>query len=141
MKEKICANAALVRSVAAEQLGVVVGYDQRGVQWLDRYINGQHAQAAPAVKEKLVHTLGSFLGECIRQTYGGEWVVEPDSPYWFIRFADDNAAYPFSKVHKQLQLGADESVLGFFVAIGAMGLAGPKAAPEKAAGKPWWRPW
>ncbi|PWF45993.1 hypothetical protein [Massilia glaciei] len=139
MKEKIFANAALVRSVAAEQLGVVVGYDARGVQWLDRYIDGQHAQATPEVKEKLVHTLGSFLGECIRQTYGGQWVVEPESPYWFIRFSDDNAAYPFSKVSKQLRHGADESVLGFFVAIGAMGLTGPKAAAQAA--KPWWRPW
>jgi hypothetical protein len=142
MEAKIRANAELVRSVAAEQLGIKVDYDEHGVRWLDRYINTQYAMASIEVKDKLVHTLGSFLGECIRETYGGEWTVEADSPFWFIRFSEENAAYPYSKVHKQLQLGADESVLGFFLTIGTLPQLSHSAAPVvMSETKPWWRIW
>ena len=41
MEQHIIANAELVRKVAAEQLEIAVQYDEAGVRWLDKYIDGQ----------------------------------------------------------------------------------------------------
>ena len=71
MESNIRSNAELVRSVARETLGVSVDYDEAGVRWLDQYIDGQRQSASQELKERLQGTLGSYLGECIRLTYGG----------------------------------------------------------------------
>ncbi|HEX3069109.1 MAG TPA: hypothetical protein VHX14_11080 [Thermoanaerobaculia bacterium] len=137
MESKIQANAELVRTVAKEQLGVDVGYDEAGVRWLDGYIARQHESASDELKNQLVNTLGSFLGECIRQTYGGQWATDPQSGAWCIQFSPRNNAYPFNKVRKQLFEGADDSVLPFFTAIAALF----PAAAQTPAAKPWWKVW
>lgn len=115
MVDRIRANAELVVSVAAKQLGVAVGYDEAGVRWLDGYIQHQHEQGNPANHDGLVSTLGSFLGECIIRSFGGAW-AEVDG-LWCVRFDDRNAAFPFAKVGKHLEHGAEDSVLSFFTAI------------------------
>jgi hypothetical protein len=115
MVDRIRANAELVVSVAARQLGEAVWYDEAGVRWLDGYIQRQHEQGDPANRDGLVSTLGSFLGECIVRTFGGEWDEVDGS--WCVRFDDRNGAYPFAKVAKQLDNGAEDSVLSFFTAI------------------------
>jgi hypothetical protein len=118
MVDRIRANAELVVSVAAKQLEEAVAYDEAGVRWLDGYIQRQHEQGNPANRDGLVSTLGSFLGECIVHSYGGEWAEEDGS--WCVRFDDRNAAYPFAKVAKQLEHGAGDSVLSFFTVIPAV---------------------
>ena len=45
------ANADLVVSVAAKQLGEAVGYDEAGVRWLDGYIQRQHQKGNPSREE------------------------------------------------------------------------------------------
>jgi hypothetical protein len=136
MVERIRANAELVVSVATQQLGQAVGYDEAGVRWLDGYIQRQHEQGNPDIRGGLVSTLGSFLGECIVRSFGGEWAEVDGS--WCVRFDDHNAAYPFAKVGKQLEHGAEGSVLSFFTAIpvlfrGRLKQAEPGAAPDPAA--------
>ncbi|MCW0456905.1 MULTISPECIES: hypothetical protein [Xanthomonas] len=140
MEDRLFANAELVRTVARDQLGVSVEYDEAGVQWLDRYIDGQRVGAADATKEKLPNTLGSYLGECIRQSFGGTWVQDLELG-WGIRVNERITAFPFSKVRKQLADSDGESVLGFYKAIAAM-VAEPAvvAAPNiESAKRPWWK--
>ena len=115
MVDRIRANAELVVSVARDQLGEEVGYDEAGVRWLDEYIQLQHEQGNPANRDGLVSTLGSYLGECIIRSFGGAW-AEVDGA-WCVRFDDHNAAYPFAKVSKQLEHGAGDSLLSFFIII------------------------
>ena len=115
MVDRIRANAELVVSVAAKQLGEAVGYDEAGVRWLDGYIQRQHEQGDPAKRDGLVSTLGSFLGECIVRSFGGEWAEVDGS--WCVRFDPRHAAYPFAKVGKHLEHGAEDSVLSFFTII------------------------
>lgn len=138
MQERILYNAELVRDVARESLEVEVGYDEAGVQWLDKYIDGQRDAAGDETKDALPSTLGAFLGECIRHTYGGEWVSDAEAG-WGVRVNDQLTAFPFAKVKKQLADGDGESVLGFFRTIRAIlgGDAG-NAAPVR---KPWWKIW
>jgi hypothetical protein len=57
----------------ARPLDMEVGFDEAGVTWLDGYIQHQHEQGNPANREGLVSTLGSYLGECIIQSYEGAW--------------------------------------------------------------------
>lgn len=115
MVERIRANAELVISVAAKQLGQTISFDEAGVRWLDGYIQCQHEQGNLGNREGLVSTLGSFLGECVVHRFGGQWAEVDGS--WCVRFDDRSTAYPFAKVAKQLEYGAEDSILSFFAAI------------------------
>jgi hypothetical protein len=102
-------------SPGRDHLDTEVGFDETGVRWLDGYIRHQHEQGDPANREGLVSRLGSYLGECIVQSYGGAWAEVDGS--WCVRFDERNAACPFAKVGKQLECGAEDSVLSFFTLI------------------------
>ncbi|WP_165228160.1 hypothetical protein [Aquisphaera insulae] len=113
--DAIRSNAALVRSVARDQLGEELAYDEQAVRWLDGYIQRQHQSGDRADRDALVSTLGSFLGECLVHSFGGHWAIIDGS--WGIRFDEKNAAFPFAKVAKQLENGSADSVLSFFTVI------------------------
>jgi hypothetical protein len=115
MEERIRSNAELVVSVACNQLGKDIGYDEAGVQWLDGYIQRQHEQGDPADRPGLVGTLGSFLGECIIRSLGGAWAQ--NLGVWCVQFDENNAAFPFAKVANQLDNGEEDSVASFFSAV------------------------
>src|SRR5689334_20506286 len=125
MREKILANAELVRTVVHEQLGIEVGFDQAGVRWLDGYIEGQRDAASASTKERLPGTLGSYLGECIRQSFGGDW-VEDQEQGWAVQVTPRLTVYPFNKVRKQLANAQGDSVLGLYTSLPAL-LKGPRA--------------
>jgi hypothetical protein len=115
MIDRLRANADLVVSIANKQLGKEIGFDEEGVRWLDGYIQRQHEHGDPANIDGLVSTLGSYLGECIIQSYGGTWGEVDGS--WCVRFDDKNGTYPLAKVRKHLENGAEDSVLSFFTLI------------------------
>ena len=143
MESQIRSNAELVRKVARESLGVDVAYDEAGVRWLDQYINSQRESAAPDVKERLPSTLGSYLGECVRQSFGGEWVQDPEAG-WAVRVNDKLTVYPFNKVRKQLSNAEGDSVSSFFATIPAL-LHGKPTRPgeprETDSKRSWWKFW
>lgn len=115
MEEAIRANADLVRSVAARDLGVRPSFDLEGVRWLNQFIDNQARPLSEDLQNKLVQTLGSYLGECIRETYGGAWVESTGS--WAVRFSKGNEVFPFNKVWKQFENGPEDSVLSMFSSI------------------------
>jgi hypothetical protein len=113
MNDAILANADLVLATLRQCYDEPsLGYDAEGVRFLDRFINGRYEDPDDDQEPMLVQTLGSFLGECIRRSHGGEWVEADGS--WAIRFSEGNLAFPFHKVRKQLQHGPEDSVLSFF---------------------------
>jgi hypothetical protein len=111
-------NADRVVAIAREELGVPVGFDQAGVRWLDDFIQRAHERGDAALRGQLVHTLGSYLGQCIVETFGGGW-AEVDGA-WGVRFDERHAVFPFAKVAKQLEHGSEDSVLSFFGSIPAV---------------------
>lgn len=115
MTNPIQHNAALVQQIAREHFQAEIDFDRSGVEWLDAYIMRQHEKGDPAQFDALTSTLGSFFGECIIRTYGGEWAE--DQYGLAVRFDESNAVYPFAKVAKQLEDGAEESVLSMFDTI------------------------
>jgi hypothetical protein len=113
--EAIRRNAELVVSVAAQQLGETIGFDEAGVRWLDGYIQTQHEQGDPGARAGLINTLGSYLGECIIHVFGGGWSQTGGA--WCVCFDERNSVFPFAKVAKHLENGVEDSVLGLFTAI------------------------
>lgn len=69
----------------------------------------------PQGEESIVTTLGSFLGECIIRSFGGEWSMCDGA--WCVRLDEKNAVFPFAKVAKQLENGPGDSVFSFFSVI------------------------
>ncbi|HYH08778.1 MAG TPA: hypothetical protein VEK11_17120 [Thermoanaerobaculia bacterium] len=134
MEQHIRANAELVRRVAREELGETVDYDEAGVRWLDEYLNTQREVAVADVKERLPNTLGAFLGECIRQQYGGLWLNDP-AMGWAVKISERLTVNPFGKVQKQLTSAEGESVLSFFGTIKIL------QAQSVAPARRWWQFW
>lgn len=129
-EEMIRANAEMVLSVARNDFGQDIGFDAAGVRWLDTYIQRLHDEGGVEASEELCDRLGSFLGTCVIETYGGTW---QDTEYgWAVVVKDDFAVFPFNKALKHLTEGAGDSVHGLYASIPAMiGYAAgtPDAAP------------
>lgn len=113
-KEEIHKNAEFVESVISKALGKTAGYGIDGVSWLDAFIQRQHEHGDKNIFDQIVSTYGSYLGECIRQNIGGEWVRIDGTEA--IAFDVKNATFPFTKLRKHLVNGSEsgDSVLGFY---------------------------
>ncbi len=116
MEDKIKANAEMVQELAQETLGIELGYDEAGVRWLAGYIDRQRDAADEPTKQALRSVLGSYLGECICRTYGGQWFDDAEFG-WGVRVSDKLNVFPMNKVKKQLHDANGESVLPFFMMI------------------------
>ncbi|MGD0738798.1 MAG: hypothetical protein ABR957_04320 [Terracidiphilus sp.] len=115
---QIRANAALVVESFAPLTDFTFGLDSRSVEWLDGYINRiRTGEWSEDEIDQMVSNLGSYLGEAIIAAYGGAWAQ--DEHGWHIRFDERNRAYPFAKMAKQLKNGPEDSIFGFYSAIGA----------------------
>jgi hypothetical protein len=119
-REAIQQNARLVIEKLGPLSGLETrfGYNRESVEWVDGFIERQRLR--PEVKanpEEMVQVLGSFLGECVLHTYGGEWREHDGS--WGVFFDAGNAVFPFAKVRKQFDNGLEggDSILGFFEII------------------------
>jgi hypothetical protein len=115
----IRANAELVVRMFAKETDFGFGYDEDSVSWLDAYI--EHIRKNPWTDEEfnqLVSNLGSYLGETIIRSFGGQWSF--DQRGWAIRWDEYNLAYPFIKVAKQLKNGTMDSIYSFYSVTGAL---------------------
>lgn len=147
--EMILANAEMVNRDMGPISGINFGYNAESVQWIDDFINRQRIRqnVGPEFPEGLINVLGSWLGECIRHCYGGEWRY---SEYGLsIRFNERNAVYPFNKTSKQFENGEGDSIYSFFTMIPIVfgdksPLLDGKPSPLPNAGKkkkPFWKFW
>lgn len=118
MIEVIRSNAELIRSLAKRRLGLDLEYDHEAVKWLDGFLTRQRESLDPDQRHGLVQAAGSFLGECIIKTYGGEWSERPDG--WCVQLDAGAHCFPFSKAEKQLMNGPTDSVLSLFEVLPIM---------------------
>ena len=111
------AEAEKVVAAMRDQLGVELNYDKESVAWLEGYIDRIRPQLTNESYSGLATALGAYLGESIIATYGGSWDYFEEQDQWGIRLGEKSAAFPFSKVHKQLKDGEFESILSFFTIL------------------------
>lgn len=114
----IQANAELVVKTFAENNDVKLDYDEKSVEWMDGYIERNRLKWDAETAAKLSNVLGSFLGECIRRNFGGEWQTTENG--LAVVFSDGNAAFPFNKTGKQIANGSDDSIAGFYNTISVL---------------------
>ena len=121
-EDQIRANAQSVLNPLSSlsQPEVRFGYNRESVQWVEEFIEQQRraADVTPESTANLVRIIGSYLGECVIHTYGGEWRQHEGE--WGVFFDNSNAVFPFAKVRKQFEngLAGGDSILGFFEIIG-----------------------
>ncbi len=141
MVEKLVENAELAIRVLGPESQINFGFNIESVRWLEGYIerlrsSGQLDDAN--IKEGLISVLGSFLGECIIRCYGGRW--EEKNGNWAVVFGQQNAAYPFTKVEKQMRNGREDSIASFYDAIPLL-FKECKKPPRQSTNKHWWKFW
>jgi hypothetical protein len=141
MEERIRANAEMVIQNLRPLSGIDFGYTQESVEWLEGYIErlrlaGEFESAES--RDKLISVFGSFLGESIVRCHGGRWAQ--NEGMWCVAFDDQNIAYPFSKITKQIDNGLEDGIATFFNAIPAIFEDIERAAPSTPK-KPWWKVW
>lgn len=119
--------------------GFDFGYDLQSVVWLDGYIERQRARddITQELVDGLVNVLGSYLGECVINCYGGYW--ENEDGQWRVSLDGDNAVYPFAKMRKQFQNGTEDSIKSFFEVIPI--LFASAINKDEGERKPWWKVW
>ncbi|MBA4185711.1 MAG: hypothetical protein H0X49_17165 [Acidobacteria bacterium] len=108
-------NAELVINGVGRMCGVQLDYDEKSVEWLDGYIERNRKDFDEETVEKMTNILGSFLGECIRRNFGGEWKISENG--FGIIFDSKNAVYPFAKTEKHLRNGSEDSIVGLYKMI------------------------
>ncbi len=120
MEDKIRANAELVIKQLTPLSGLAFGYNAESVAWVDGFIEQQRSRSDidKNVIDGLSNVLGSFLGECIIRCFGGHWNNQEGG--WCVRFDDQNAVYPFTKVRKHFANGQEDSIKRFFEVIPVM---------------------
>jgi hypothetical protein len=129
--EAILANSSLVIEMLGplSGLGTQFGYNRDSVMWVEGFIERQRLRSDVEAegRERMIQILGSFLGECIIHTYGGEW-READGT-WGVFFDASNAVFPFSKVSKQFANGRErgDSILSMIDNIGPVFLKSPRS--------------
>jgi hypothetical protein len=93
------------------------GCNESSVAYIDGFLSRQTAvlTESPQTADRVVSMVGSFLGQCVAQVYGGRWVatgtglqVEVKTGSWTHRVS------PFDKVAKRLRRGDAESLLPFY---------------------------
>lgn len=141
MEDKLRQNAELVIAQFKKLGHADFGYDSQSVGIIEEFIERQRTRADynQNLKDGLVSTLGSYLGQCIIECYGGAWANKDGQ--WWVMFDGENGAAPFSKVSKQFDNGIElgDSVKGLFDSIPAV--FAPVTGKVNVKSKPWWKFW
>jgi hypothetical protein len=129
--------------LAVERLGELTdfafGLDAQSVQWVDGFILRQRERPGFDLDEVggLVRVLGSFLGECIVVATDGRWARDADTEQWCVRFPSGDRAYPYTKVWKCFEHGAEDSIASFYdisVNYVAKGLLSRRGSSQEQGG-------
>jgi hypothetical protein len=136
MIERIQANAEITIRLMRPLSGIDFGYTRESVEWLQGYIERMRQSGqfdAPTARDRCVSVFGSFLGECLVRCHGGVWKQHEGT--WCVAFGDDNFAFPFQKVWKQMENGLGDGIGGFFQTIPLI-MSGHMPLPPPQPDKP-----
>lgn len=98
-------------------------FNAAAVLHLDEFIEAQRPIIKDADKQGVITALGCFLGQCLVDTYGGEWAQGPDGTTG-VGLQQRHFFNPFYRVAQQLDKGKVESVAAFFASVSVQ-LANP----------------
>ncbi|KAA9332123.1 hypothetical protein F0P96_11585 [Hymenobacter busanensis] len=124
MPENPLAQLRTAAEAVRQQLQVN-SFDEAAVQRLETFIEEQRPLLTKETTQGVVVALGAFLGECLVQSFKGEWASAPDGTTG-VGIRGDLFFNPFFRVAMQLEKGLSESVVGFFASMPARLAEPPK---------------
>jgi hypothetical protein len=68
------------------------------------------------MQEQYILSAGAYLGECLIQTYGGEW-IEHEPGVWGVKFKDDLVTFPIGKVQKFVEDPTGDSFASLYASV------------------------
>lgn len=113
--ETIASNVQIAVNLFIKFENVQLQFNEQSIGHLDEFIQAKRGVFDKATIAKMIEVFGSFLGECVRKSYGGDWDEINSEPA--IRFDEKNAVFPFNKVRKQFENGHEDSILSFYQCI------------------------
>lgn len=125
MPDQNSLNALRAAADAVRQQLQVNAFDAAAVQRLHDFIEAERATLKAESREGVISALGCFLGECLVQTYQGEWATGPDGTTG-VGMSNKLFFNPFYRVAQQFTQGPAESVMVFFQEVPARLAAAPR---------------
>ena len=107
-------NAQIFVDTAKQIDGVELKYNEESVLKMDQIISKNWPEQPPVQLDSVVIPMGSFLGEVIRVTIGGEWVNNQQG--WGVKI-DDSTMMVFSKVKKRFLNGMGDSISYYYQSL------------------------
>jgi len=96
---------------ARQSFSVDLKYDEESILKLDDMIQSAWPEKPPVQIDNVILLFGSFLGEAIRHTLGGEWVKKEQG--WGIKIGDATLMV-FTKIKKRLLNGMENSISYYY---------------------------
>jgi len=115
LNERIEKDFQIAIELFARFENIHLTFSEESVATLDRFINEKRDVFDDDTINRMTATFGSFLGETIRRNYGGSW--DDINGELGIRFDEKNAIFPYAKLRKQFENGAEDSILSFYQVI------------------------
>jgi hypothetical protein len=116
------ACAAEAVRAAHDQFGFTLDYSEASVQSLETILANIHLSEDKESMEQAVKTWGSYLGEVVRRSFGGDWeLAQPPGKAAAVPtlVIAGSQLYPLMKVYRRLTMGDPENVWKFYEKIRA----------------------
>ncbi|HOX97082.1 MAG TPA: hypothetical protein PL066_01850 [bacterium] len=94
-----------------QSFGIELNYDEESILKLDNIIQESWPDKPPIQIDNVIVLFGSFLGEAIKQTLGGEWVETEQG--LGIKIGDATIMV-FTKIKKRLLNGMEDSISYYY---------------------------
>ncbi len=121
--EMIESCAAQAVHIGGEQFGFTLDYSDQSVQSLETILANIAStldNSNKEVVEQSVKTWGSYLGEVVRRSFGGDWeLVQPPGRVAAVPtlVIAGSQLYPMMKIYRRLTMGESENVWKFYERI------------------------
>lgn len=107
-------------------------YNGESVLFIEGFIERNKDRISKEERNGFISSLGSFIGQCIIENYGGQWQVDNEEGSVAVAFDVNNKVYPFAKISKQFDNGLEDSVYSFYSLI-------PTVFKLNKRKRPWWK--
>jgi hypothetical protein len=100
-----------------QAFGVELDFDEKSIIELDNLIQKAWPDQPPVQIDNVILLFGSFLGEAIIKTIGGQWVETEQG--WGIKIGDSTLMV-FTKIKKRLLNGMEDSISYYYQSVRGM---------------------
>ena len=115
MEAKELKEYAIININTAESIfGVSLNFDEPSILMIDELIHTAWPEEPPALLDNMILLWGSFLGEAIIKTLGGEWIESTDG--WCVQIGDLKIMV-FNKIKKRFLNGDEDSISYYYQSL------------------------